>query len=238
MKQKKESALRRYFKENLVVLLFELIIVVLLACICSLMLGGKPVWLAPALAVFAYLMAELRFMMSFVAGAARQQASDELNAVTQAEGALEDLPDEPVIEEDDEQAPYVSLAIKQKQEEIADFDEPLDEDFDEPDEDPIFDSVSAPLDLPVEEPLAQDEEVVWGSKTALTAENARDESDGLFTADINLFDEPLAQEELLVADEISDIFTESAPDVDSQETPDIFAEEVSDLRDEEDPFSH
>ncbi|MBR2621045.1 MAG: hypothetical protein IKC97_01575 [Clostridia bacterium] len=66
--------LKSYLKNNVAVLFFELVIIVLLALICTVLLGGQPVWLGPVLALCAYLLAELRFMMAYVATSARKQA--------------------------------------------------------------------------------------------------------------------------------------------------------------------
>jgi hypothetical protein len=62
--------------------------------------------------------------------------------------------------------------------------------------------------------------------------------DDLYAADIDLFDEPLTEEEQILADEISDIFTWSGSDDAPQSTSDISKERVSDPRDDEDPFSY
>ena len=57
----------KYLKSNGVVLLCELLVVFLLGLVCTLLLGGQPLWLAPVLSVVAYILAELRFMMAYVA---------------------------------------------------------------------------------------------------------------------------------------------------------------------------
>lgn len=56
----------KYLKSNGVVLLCELLVVFLLGLVCTLLLGGQPLWLAPVLSVVAYILAELRFMMAYV----------------------------------------------------------------------------------------------------------------------------------------------------------------------------
>ena len=89
--------LKRYLKNNVAVLFFELIIIVLLALICTLLLGGEPVWLGPALALFAYLLAELRFMMAYIASEARKDARTDAEAAGEDETA--DEADKPVLEE-------------------------------------------------------------------------------------------------------------------------------------------
>ena len=170
MNEQKDSAIKRYFKENLVVLLFELIIVVLLACICSLMLGGEPVWLAPTLAVFAYLMAELRFMMSYMAEQARrdkaekaplpedapikEEADDE--ATQQAAESIEETLDgeewiQDLDEDEDEDIPFVPPVLKYTE-------KPFDDSFfDEPEPDMTEEnSVQSLLLEDDEEPVTQD----------------------------------------------------------------------------------
>ena len=66
-----------YLKKNALVLFFELVVVVLLAMVCTMLLGGSPVWLAPVLAFTAYLLAEMRFMMAFVATSLNKDAKEE-----------------------------------------------------------------------------------------------------------------------------------------------------------------
>lgn len=67
----------KYLKNNAIVLLCELIVVLLLGLICTIILGGEPMWLAPLLAVIAYFMAELRFMMAYVATNVRRDRANE-----------------------------------------------------------------------------------------------------------------------------------------------------------------
>ena len=86
--------LKSYIKNNVAVLIFELIIIVLLASICTVLLGGQPIWLGPVLALFAYLLAELRFMMAYVASAARKDAEAENEVADEMEAAPEESADE------------------------------------------------------------------------------------------------------------------------------------------------
>jgi hypothetical protein len=237
MEQKKESVLGRYLKENVVVLLFELIIVVLLAYICSLMLGGEPVWLAPVLAVFAYLMAELRFMMAYVANASRQANGGEETATIDAGQAEETCPVEDVAQQDEEQTPYVP-PVSKRTEEPEEATSCPDETVEQEPEDLGKDWFENPIEDTVDK---NDDEMSWRSHLVEIESEMPDEQsvqDDLYAADIDLFDEPLTEEEQILADEISDIFTWSGSDDAPQSTSDISKERVSDPRDDEDPFSY
>lgn len=78
MKKSNGYYMKSYLKNNWLVLLCELVIVLLLALICTVVMEGKPAWLAPAMAVTAYLLAEIRFMMAYVATiAGKAQKEDE-----------------------------------------------------------------------------------------------------------------------------------------------------------------
>lgn len=253
MNDKKDSYLKRYLKENLVVLLFELVIVVLLACICSLMLGGEPVWLAPALAVFAYLMAELRFMMSYMASCAReareerkesapeekplQEADEQESVAAMQEDALLEMSED--LEEDldndfDEEAPFIPPIIKYSEEA---FDESF---FDEPMEEEVLSTAEED----VEEALAEQDfaQPTWEGSLE-TVELSADlfeepDEEDLLEADIDLLDESLKNEDPLQDDEIYNIFK---PPVRQDGAPlkfDIPVQGVLDLGDDEDPFSH
>ena len=237
MEQKKESVLGRYLKENVVILLFELIIVVLLACICSLMLGGEPVWLAPVLAVFAYLMAELRFMMAYVANASRKANGGEGTATIDAGQAEETCPVEDVAQQDEEQTPYVP-PVSKRTEEPEEATSCPDETVEQESADLGKDWFENPIEDTVDK---NDDEMSWRSHPVEIESEMPDEQsvqDDLYAADIDLFDEPLTEEEQILADEISDIFTWSASDDAPQSTSDISKERVSDPRDDEDPFSY
>lgn len=63
----------KYLKDNVIVLICELVVVLLLGFICAFVVGGEPLWLAPVMAFVAYLLAELRFMMAYVATNARRE---------------------------------------------------------------------------------------------------------------------------------------------------------------------
>ncbi len=69
--------MRSYLKNNALVLFFELVVIVLLALVCTVLLGGQPVWLGPAMALVAYLLAEMRFMMAYVASNVNKEAKEE-----------------------------------------------------------------------------------------------------------------------------------------------------------------
>ncbi len=73
MKKTNGYYMGKYLKSNFFVLLCELVIVLLLSLICTIILEGEPMWLTPALATVAYLMAEIRFMMAYVATKARHE---------------------------------------------------------------------------------------------------------------------------------------------------------------------
>jgi len=254
MNEKKDNYLKAYLKENLVVLLFELVIVVLLACICSLMLGGEPVWLAPVLAVFAYLMDELRFMMSYIATCARK-AREEAEASQTAAHDPSTPAEEPALtwmqeqeeavsadivneddeedDEDDEQAPYHPLASMSglgAQEEISEEPQP---------DAPVIESFDEPLDaLLGEEP---DE---------LAADVPNDTGGDLLVADIDLFDEPFGElddvDEAYEADiDAPDPTVPNEPILEQPSTAEAWraafgvpVTDVLDVRDDEDPFSH
>jgi hypothetical protein len=101
--------LKSYLKNNLAVLVFELIIIMLLAVICTVLLGGEPLWLGPVLTLCAYLLAELRFMMSYVASKTRKQAETEQEASKQMPDELE----EEGKESEEVQDAFVLTAIAQ-----------------------------------------------------------------------------------------------------------------------------
>lgn len=69
--------MKSYLKNNALVLFFELIVIVLLALVCTVLLGGQPVWLGPVMALVAYLLAEMRFMMAYVASNANKDAKEQ-----------------------------------------------------------------------------------------------------------------------------------------------------------------
>ncbi len=63
----------KYLKNNALVLVCELIVVLLLSLICAIIMEAEPMWLAPLIAVVTYLIAEVRFMMAYVATNARHE---------------------------------------------------------------------------------------------------------------------------------------------------------------------
>ena len=97
----------KYLKNNVVVLICELVIVLLLSVICTVILEGDPVWLAPVLALVAYLMAEVRFMMAYIATNARQDHEIEQLRAKTTEVAEPTAQEEPEVasfrDEDDAQ---------------------------------------------------------------------------------------------------------------------------------------
>ena len=92
MKQSNSRYFKNYFKHNGVVLICELLIVLLLSLICTILLKAQPKWLAPVLAVAAYVLAELRFMMAYVAKCVKR---DHLLAQQAREAEEDDVNDEP-----------------------------------------------------------------------------------------------------------------------------------------------
>jgi Na+-transporting NADH:ubiquinone oxidoreductase subunit NqrC len=99
MNSNKSRYLKNYFKHNGLVLVCELLIVLLLSLVCSLLLKGKPLWLAPVMAVAAYLLAELRFMMAYIAKCVKRDRMLEEQARAAAEEAEDDIPEGDAEEE-------------------------------------------------------------------------------------------------------------------------------------------
>jgi len=124
MKQSNSRYFKNYFKHNGVVLICELLIVLLLSLVCTILLKAQPAWLAPVLAVAAYMLAELRFMMAYVAKCVKR---DYLLA-QQAREAQED--------EEDTPAPVQPAPVAPADEDEEDED--LDEFADEEDEDEVY----------------------------------------------------------------------------------------------------
>ena len=98
----------KYLKSNFFVLLCELVIVLLLSLICAVILESQPVWLAPTLATVAYLMAELRFMMAYVATNARHEQELEWFKTASAEQVAGEPESRPDAEPTDADAPAVT----------------------------------------------------------------------------------------------------------------------------------
>lgn len=99
--------LKKYLKRNAVVLLCELAVVLLLSLICSMLLQASPAWLAPTLAVIAYFIAELRYVMAFISTKLRpKQDADEEDTAEAEEPAAAPAEVEPqaVEQPEDEQA--------------------------------------------------------------------------------------------------------------------------------------
>ncbi|MBQ7337881.1 MAG: hypothetical protein IJW40_11830 [Clostridia bacterium] len=135
----KSRYLKNYFKHNGIVLICELLIVLLLSIVCTILLDGSPRWLAPTLAVAAYVLAELRFMMAYIAkcvkrdrmleeqarAAAEEAAAEEEFSADDAEADEEFAP----ADEEDEVDKYI--VDDQDEEDVSDFaGEEDDEDID------------------------------------------------------------------------------------------------------------
>ena len=93
MNSNKSRYLKNYFKHNGLVLVCELLIVLLLSLVCALLLKGKPLWLAPVMAVAAYLLAELRFMMAYIAKCVKRDRMLEEQARATAQETEDDIPE-------------------------------------------------------------------------------------------------------------------------------------------------
>ena len=146
----KSHYLKNYFKHNGVVLVCELLIVLLLSIACTLLLGGKPAWLAPVLAIVAYILAELRFMMAYIAKCVKRDRMLEAQARAAAEAEEEELSEE----EDEEFVP----AEEEEESEEAYADE--DEDYEEyAEEDEDIDAFDAEEDEVSEVTDADDEDI-------------------------------------------------------------------------------
>ncbi len=151
--------LKSYIKNNIAVLIFELIIIVLLASICTVLLGGQPVWLGPVLALCAYLLAELRFMMAYVASTARKDAE-----AAETENDAEDEADD---EAEDEALGIVTPAVVMPAREEPAVEEPAEEESAE--EEPAVEepAVEEPAveEPAVEEPVVEDPEFAEPEET-------------------------------------------------------------------------
>ncbi len=93
--------MKNYFKHNLVVLLFELVIIVLIGVLVTMLLGGQPAWLGPVLAVTGYLLAEIRFMMAYIAEKSREAAEQEAQADELIDAPVETPDETPDVELDE-----------------------------------------------------------------------------------------------------------------------------------------
>ena len=168
--KKNENYIGKYLKSNALVLVCELAVVLLLGFICAFIVNADPLWLAPVLAFVAYLMAELRFMMSYMAEQARrdkaekaplpedapikEEADDE--ATQQAAESIEETLDgeewiQDLDEDEDEDIPFVPPVLKYTE-------KPFDDSFfDEPEPDMTEEnSVQSLLLEDDEEPVTQD----------------------------------------------------------------------------------
>lgn len=118
----------KYLKNNALVLVCELVVVLLLSLICSIIMEAEPMWLAPLIAVVTYLVAELRFMMAYVATNARHE-----HDMAVAKGEIDEAEDEETAEAEDEQptpvadaALFMAAAVTAEQD---DEDEQTSDDF-------------------------------------------------------------------------------------------------------------
>ncbi len=183
MKKSNGYYLKSYLKNNWLVLVCELVIVVLLALICTILIGGQPAWLTPVMALTAYLLAEIRFMMAYIAtlatkaqetGDADEEAEeDDLVPVSVTESeATEEIPqDEAVTESADEcdeagaevsepEVEEVAEAVEKPAEPALPAEVPVVADaarVDEPDGDDVFISLDEESDLPTSKTLDLDE---------------------------------------------------------------------------------
>ena len=134
----KSRYFKNYFKHNGIVLVCELLIVLLLSLVCAILLDASPKWLAPVLAVAAYMLAELRFMMAYVAKCvkrdhmlakqAREAQDDRIEReVVVTRQAAPEMPTTPIQ--------ITSSADEQEDDEDEDEDE---DDFDEEESNEIF----------------------------------------------------------------------------------------------------
>lgn len=133
--------IKNYLKHNGIVLICELLIVLLLSIICTILLGGSPKWLAPVLAVAAYLLAELRFMMAYMAKCVKRDrmmreqqlaADDDENAEIEGDeipAESDEEVEEVADDEDVEFSPFIPDEEDEEEEDISDFAEEDDEDL-------------------------------------------------------------------------------------------------------------
>jgi hypothetical protein len=117
----------KYLKNNALVLLCELVVVLLLSLICTIIMEADPLWLAPVIAVVTYLVAEVRFMMAYVATNARHEhdmavAKGEL-AEDEQENEQEPAEEEPTPVADAALFVAVAAAAAEQDEEPAEQDE-------------------------------------------------------------------------------------------------------------------
>ena len=128
MDKKTTQYLKNYFSHNGIVLACELLIVLLLSLICTMLIGGQPKWLAPTLSVVAYLLAELRFMMAYIAKCVKRdqaQQSESASKKAEAETQAEDATLEETVAEEDEivEEEIIEEIVEQELDPVADVDE-------------------------------------------------------------------------------------------------------------------
>lgn len=173
----------KYLKNNALVLVCELVIVLLLSLICTIIMEAEPLWLAPAIAVVTYLVAEVRFMMAYVATNARHEhemakakgengeQTDDADAETEqteeddtavaavmaAAAMTEDDRDDEAASETAEQASEPTDGHDEQTDEGAAYDEPSDEsqEDDEQANEPVFDDA---IGMPVQDSIDMDDE--------------------------------------------------------------------------------
>ena len=189
MKKSNGYYLKSYLKNNWLVLVCELVIVVLLALICTVLIGGQPAWLTPVMALTAYLLAEIRFMMAYIATlASKAQEADETDeetdeddlmpaAVTEPETIEEEPQEVAEVEPADEcdksdaQASDLEEAVSGETEVSAEPKTPAEAEVpaevpvadaarvDEPDGDDVFITLDEESDLPTSKTLDLDEDI-------------------------------------------------------------------------------
>ena len=129
----------KYLKNNALVLLCELVVVLLLSLICTIIMEAEPLWRAPVIAVVTYLIAEVRFMMAYVATNARHEhdmavAKGEL-AEDEQRNEQEPAQEEPTPVTDAALFVAAAAAVAEQDEEPAEQDEESDEPVVEPEAD-------------------------------------------------------------------------------------------------------
>lgn len=166
-----------YLKNNGLALVCELIVVLLLSLICTIIMDGQPMWLAPTMATITYLIAEIRFMMAYVATNARydhEMAMIKGDADAGA-GENEDQTKQEAVETADEPAVVAAAVVTTN--ELPDEDEPVVQKDGAPEicEQQCEEQAAAEEDEAVAEEEQEPEESVWDDLFAEPAPAALDE---------------------------------------------------------------
>ena len=156
MKKSNGYYLKSYLKNNWLVLVCELVIVVLLALICTILIGGQPAWLTPVMALTAYLLAEIRFMMAYIATlATKAQEADDADEDSEEDDLVPVLVTKPKADEEIPQGDVVAEPADECDEACAEVSEP---EVEEPAEvvEEATEAVEEPTEpeMPVEAPVA------------------------------------------------------------------------------------